>query len=363
MSDRPGTDPPREQEDHELDYLDSAVSESFDEDRANATVPIPDPPATGETSPLAGTGAAREMSRAVDEPAQGSRSIVADRSSMRYSTWTWPVINLVGLLVVIAVNYLANALEFNNQSTGDVVNQDPVPFQPAGWVFAIWGVIYALLLVLVLYGLTPGGRRNERLLRVSPYFLVANVANILWIVLWHWEQFAASMVTIVVLLIALLGMYFGLRVRVPFAQGQVKSQPSLMERIALRLPVSVYLGWIMVATLANLMVWLDRSGWDGGPLSYRLWAVVFMLAGTLVASAFAFIAREGMIALVMAVAFVGIAHHNWGDSALVSVAAIVLAVICVGLTGISWVLGYDRTNNRNPFGRPSGTPPPMTPVE
>ncbi|MGI8486821.1 MAG: hypothetical protein ACR2OU_21495, partial [Thermomicrobiales bacterium] len=80
----------------------------------------------------------------------------------RGSSWYWPLVSLISLLAVIGVNFLANWIPFNHQTTGEVITKDPIYFQPAGWAFLIWGLIYALLLVYVGYGLLPGGRRSRR---------------------------------------------------------------------------------------------------------------------------------------------------------------------------------------------------------
>ena len=337
MSDRPDND-----RQADLDYLDAAMPD-HDEHHAEesirhepartsgqATVVLPPPPAG--TTPVTPAAAAPE-----------------DR------TWFWPIVNLIGLGVVVGVNYLANYLELNGQTTGDVVNKDPVPFQPEGWVFSIWGLIYVLLAGFVLYGLTPSGRHNVRLQRISPVFLVANIANATWVFLWHYEQFFASLVAIVVLLVSLLAIYLGLRMRNPIRRSIPAERPTLVQRIVLWLPFSIYLGWICVATLANLMVWLDRSGWDGGPFSYNVWAMLFMLAGTVVAAGFAWLARDPVIPLVMLVAFVGIAQHAWGDSGLVATFGIVFAVVQAALAAVAWILSSEGARPEPGFGSQTGT--------
>lgn len=339
MSDRSGNPQPAP-EDDDLSYLDGGTTADRASDEAPTTALGQPPPVT-------------------------PRTVVYTRTAARDRSWMWPIINLVGLLVVIAINYLANLLEFNGQGTGDVVNKDPVSFQPAGWVFFIWGVIYLLLLAFTIYGLLPGGRRNVRLQRISPFFLIANLANVTWIVLWHWEQFFASLVTILVLLASLLCIYVGLRIRNPIKRSVPVEKPGRIVRLLVWVPFSVYLGWICVASLANLMVWLDRSGWDGGPFSYNMWAVLFMLLGSAIAAAFVFTTRDVLIPLVFAVAFAGICQHAWGDSVLVNISAIVFAVICLGLAVVAWVIAYDRDANRGILGRQStsDTPPPMTHVD
>ena len=343
MTDRPRTnDAAPDDDDRDLDYLDAGLSD--DSARTEALPPRPE-----------GPGGQAGASRA---------AAIADPPTPRDRSWTWPAINAIGLAVVVLVNFLANALEFNGQSTGDVVNQDPVPFQPAGWVFSIWGVIYTLLLLFVIYGFLPGGRRNVRLRRISPFFLLSNIANVTWIVLWHYERFFASLVTILVLLGALLCIYIGLRIRNPLHRSGTPKPPWYM-RLIVWVPFSIYLGWVCVASLANLMVWLERSGRDGGPFSWNVWAMVFMAGGAIVAAAFALTSRDILVPLVFTVAYVGIAGQNWGEATSVSIAAIVAAVICAGLAALAWILAFDRDKDRNPFSRKAaaGTPPPMSHVD
>jgi hypothetical protein len=93
--------------------------------------------------------------------------------------------------------------------------------------------------------------------------------------------------------------------------------------------------------------------------SQNWWAIILMGAGTLVAALFMATARDGLIAAVMAVAFAGIAQHNWGESTIVSIAAIVFTVIAAGVAGMAFILAFDRDTNRSPFGRSSETGKPI----
>jgi len=344
MTDRSPTDPP-ESDRVRSEPRDTAGSGSWD------VRPRGDPGSTGAASHVR---TATVPSRRVTAGPDGTAP-TPDRQSRAESdrSWTWPLINLIGLLIVVLVNVLANLLPFNERTTADVVNRDPVPFQPAGWVFGIWGLIYILLGVFVLYGLLPAGRRNRRLQQISPIFLITNIANITWLVLWHWERFAASLAVMGVLLVTLIAIYIAVRVRnrpSPDAPRHTK-----LQRLILWMPFSIYLGWIFVAALANLMVWLDRSGWDGGPLSYNVWAALFIVAGALVAALFAFIWNYALIPLVLVWAFIGIAQRQWGESAVVSVTAIVFAVVTAALAAVAMVLAFDRTSNLGRFGRSSAS--------
>jgi benzodiazapine receptor len=253
------------------------------------------------------------------------------------SEWFWPIVNLIGLAAVILINWLANQLEFNGQSTGDVVNKDPVWFQPAGWAFSIWSVIYALLIAFVIYGLLPAGRRNPWVQRISPLFLLSNIANITWLLLWHQEWFPASMVTILVLLASLAGIYTILHWRRTDEREALKG-----ERYVVWPAFSIYLGWIVVASMSNFSVLLDREGWSGGPFSQRWWAVILLVLAGVISAFFAFIRREAWIPMVIAFAALAIAVKQWDRSTLVSVTALVVGVLAAVLAIAGVMMAFDR---------------------
>ena len=63
-----------------------------------------------------------------------------------YEINTKKIIVLVTLLVTLAVNYIANALPLNGNTTAAVSDLFPQYIVPLGYVFAIWGLIYFSLL-------------------------------------------------------------------------------------------------------------------------------------------------------------------------------------------------------------------------
>ena len=223
--------------------------------------------------------------------------------------WRWPLISLIVLVATVAVNGFANALPLNGQTTGEIINRDPVYFLPAGWVFSIWGLIYLALGLFVAYGLSPAGRRNPRVQRLGPPFLLTCVANCTWLFLWHWERLPLSLVAMGTLLLALIACYA--------IANQAGSTTPLAERICVLLPFSLYLGWVSVATIANATVALDRAGWDGWGLAPQLWAAIMIAVGGALAARIGIAARQRDTTLVAGIALV------------VAVAAAVIALIAL----------------------------------
>jgi tryptophan-rich sensory protein len=230
--------------------------------------------------------------------------------------WRWPLVSLVGLIATVTVNGLANALPLNGQATGDIINRDPVYFLPAGWVFSIWGLIYLALVAFVAYGLMPAGRRDPRIQRLGPPFLLTCAANCTWLFLWHWERLPLSMVVMVGLLLALIACY-------GIAHAE-RGATSFVERVCLRFPFSLYLGWVSVATIANATVTLDRAGWGGWGMAPELWAAIMIAVGAALAALIGIGRNDPVYAAVFVWAFVGIAVRQ-RDTALVAWAALIFA--------------------------------------
>ena len=238
-------------------------------------------------------------------------------------SWRWPLINLVALVITIGVNGLANALPLNGITTGDVINRDPVFFLPAGWVFSIWGLIYLSLLLFVGYGLLPAGRRNPRLQRISPFFVLSCAANAVWLFLWHYNLLPISMIAMVVLLLSLIIIYSLLRRHRP--------TPSRAERVVMWWPFSIYLGWVSVATIANASVVLDRAGWGGWGIGPATWAAIMIVVGGLLATALGIGRADPLYCAVFGWAFVGLALRQ-RETPLVAVVAWIVAVALVVVT-------------------------------
>ena len=178
------------------------------------------------------------------------------------------VIAVIAVVATIVVNALANILPFNGQETGAISDRFAIYFVPAGYVFSIWGLIYLGLIAYAIFQALPAQRENPRLRSIGGLFLLSSVANIAWIFLWHYEVFAATLPVMLVLLGSLIAIYLRL--------GTGLTQVSRAETWMVRVPFSVYLGWITVATVANATQLLYFLGWNGGALGPEVWTVIML---------------------------------------------------------------------------------------
>ena len=235
------------------------------------------------------------------------------------------VIDIFALGAVLTINALANILPINGQTTGDFSDKYPSLFTPAGYVFSIWGLIYFLLAVFIVYQALPSQKDNPRLERLGYLFAISCIFNFFWIIVWHYELIFLSQMMMLGILATLIMSYERL--------GIGTSEVPAAERWAVRLAFSIYLGWITVATVANTSVLLISLGVDGGAFA-PLWAIIAIVAA--LGIGLTVLARRGDIpyVLVLVWAFVGIAVKQWGATPSVVVAALVAAAVLVIVVGM-----------------------------
>ncbi|MEX2162292.1 MAG: hypothetical protein WD751_10320 [Anaerolineales bacterium] len=232
------------------------------------------------------------------------------------------ILTVLFTLATLTVNALANILPFNGQTTGEISDRFPIRFVPAGYVFAIWGLIYLGLLAFAVYQALPAQRKNETLDGIAPLYWLASLANAIWIALWHYEYFTATIFVMAALLLALIAIY---------RQVKAARKPGAAFRWCVQVPFSIYLGWISVATIANASQLLYFLNWDGFGISGEAWAVIMLAVASALGAAMLVRERDWAYALVLVWAFIGIAvaqadsnlvaYAAWGLAALLALAA------------------------------------------
>ena len=233
------------------------------------------------------------------------------------------VIVVIAVIATLVMNGLANALPLNGQTTGEISDRFQVYFVPAGYVFSIWGLIYVGLILYAIYQALPAQRENPRLRATGYLFVLSCLANMAWLFLWHYELFLLTVVAMGALLLLLIAIYLRL--------GIGRMAVSTAERWLVQLPFSIYLGWISVATIANVTSVLDYLNWGGWGLSPELWTVIMLVAG--VGLAFGMASSRGDVAygLVILWAYAGIAVKHSGTSMVATAAWIAVGLVVLAL--------------------------------
>jgi hypothetical protein len=233
-----------------------------------------------------------------------------------------PWINVAALIVTLAVNVLANALPINGQTSAEIANRLPVYFVPANYVFSIWGVIYLFLIGFGIYQALPAQRDKAYLHRIGYWFVLSCAANSAWLFLFHYEQFALSVIAMLVLLVSLIVIY----TRLEIGQTEVDRATKWLVHV----PFSIYLGWITVATVANVSYVLYDAGWDGFGIDGTVWAALMLVVATGIALRIIIQRRDIAYTAVLLWAFVGIVIKQ-SNVVLVAGTAALMAFIMVAV--------------------------------
>jgi len=232
-------------------------------------------------------------------------------------------INIILVAGMLVMNYLANALPLNNKTTGELSDSFPNLFVPAGLTFSIWGVIYLLLIIYCVVQFT--GSDKEVISNISWLFGISCILNALWIVFWHYGKLPLSLLVMTGLLVALIYINISIR-ELPF--GIIKAS------------FGIYLGWICIASIANVTALLVGANWNGFNISQEIWAIIMILTGMLIVALTIYNLKNPFIGLSVIWAFIGIAIKRQDDyrSILIS------AIIALSIISIITIWGFLRKN-------------------
>jgi hypothetical protein len=214
---------------------------------------------------------------------------------------TFALLNIIGYLGTLVLNGLANALPINGYNTGQLSDMYPNLFVPAGLTFSIWGVIYLLLGIFVVFQAIvafSSGKNNAFVQKIGPWFFISCLANMSWILAWHYQFVPLSLVIMLGILGSLIMIYQRLEIGRKSAGGS--------EKFLVHLTFSIYLGWITVATIANVTTLLVDIGWAGFGLEGSIWTVIVMVVALAIGLTIAFRRNDIFFPLVLIWAFFGI---------------------------------------------------------
>jgi len=251
----------------------------------------------------------------------------------------------IAYFAMVAVNYLANALPIGGVTTGEASDSYANLFTPAGITFSIWGLIYFLLLGHTLYQIglwqkSTDPKREEILAVVGRYFLATSIANITWIFAWHYGVIWLSV------LIMLSLLFFLIKI----ADIVNKENYNIADMVFIRLPFSVYFGWITVATIANITVFLVSLNWDGFGISDSIWTIIILLIGAGIAIIRMLKDKNIFYGLVLVWAYSGILlkHISENEFGGQYPGIIRTVIVCLILfAGVILLLGYKKRMLKN----------------
>ena len=240
---------------------------------------------------------------------------------------TYLIVNSLTLVFTLIMNYLSGTTVFGSKNVGEISEMFPNLFAPAGYAFAIWGLIYLLLIAFVVHQWVVWFNKKEdtHLRQIGLLFSLANLANGLWVIAWLNLYIGFSVILMLILLGALIGITIKLRLELGGAPKRIIA--------FVWWPITIYLGWIIVASVANITTLLVSQGWYGGSFSPATWTIVMISIATLIYLLLIFFRNMRVAALVGIWALIGIAVKQWGEqphivcAALITSSVLAIAVI------------------------------------
>ncbi len=226
------------------------------------------------------------------------------------------ITNLVSVIIALTVNILASALPLNGQNTGEISDRFQVFFVPAGYVFAIWFFIYVGWIAFTIFQFRKDQKDSPRLRRLGYLFAISGIVNAIWLFTWHYNTFGLSVIVMLTLLGLLIASYLRLDVN--------HVSVSTAERWSVDIPFSIYLGWITVATVANITDWLYLVEWNGFGIAPQTWAIVMIVVASIVGLLMTLTRKDTAYVFVLVWSFIGIAVKQ-ADVANVAITAWIAA--------------------------------------
>jgi benzodiazapine receptor len=231
--------------------------------------------------------------------------------------------NIVAFVLTVLINGLAGSTTLiGGVNTAFISDSNPTLITPAGFTFAIWGAIYVLLGVFVVYQALPSQKDKEYHKQISWLFILISVTNIGWIFLWQYNLVTFSLLVIDLFLIGLILIYTRL--------GIGKTQVPLKEKLAIHLPFSVYLGWITIATIANVAVAGVSVNWDGFGISPEIWAILIIIIALLLTFIVTTTRKDIAYGLVIVWALIGIISKQTNTN-IITTAEISAVIILIAI--------------------------------
>lgn len=216
------------------------------------------------------------------------------------------LLNFVALAIHVTLSYFTQFKLINQQDVGEVSDAYDSLFTPAGITFAIWGVIYTALLFFCIYHIRMAYKReythhaNTNVLRIGPWFILNNIGAASWLVVWTRGFITASVGLIIFQLVTLIIIHLRLNIHDPHGKTDSK--------VFTQFPLSIYFGWLTIATIANISVYLLALNWKGFGLDYSPieWTRIMIGIAVFLTALVVFTRRNVFFGLVMIWALYGI---------------------------------------------------------
>jgi benzodiazapine receptor len=227
--------------------------------------------------------------------------------------------NIGAFILLILVNVLSSSVPLGGQTMIEISAKYPSLFTPAGFTFAIWGLIYLGLTLFVIYQALPGQRSDPLLPRISFLFKLNCLLNAAWVILWHYDYLFLSLILMLGILLTLILIYRSL-------EG-TRAEAKSIRFLVMTGPFSLYTGWICVATIANMSAVQTGMAWDSVGTDPVTWTLIKLALAGAVAATVVLRNADAVFALVIVWAAYGISVKQVATPDVAAAATVIALLV------------------------------------
>ncbi len=248
------------------------------------------------------------------------------------------VVTLVSIITAFGINVLANVNPPKGLTIGQISNKffNDILITPANYAFAVWGIIYLGLISLAIYQVLPTQKNNLLLQRIGYKLAIASISQIVWVICFLYRQYAVSFLAMLGILLPLIAAYWSM---------PLNRRLSRWDKYLIRIPMSIYLSWISVATIVNGAIVLKTWEWNGWGINPEIWTIIMLLLAALITHIVCIPRLDYAYAAVFVWALIAIAIKNV-EAVVISGTAIGLSlVLIILLLSFSFYAPLDNTEH------------------
>jgi hypothetical protein len=239
----------------------------------------------------------------------------------------WQIGNILSLLFALVANTLVATRQLDVPSINTISDRYATLLTPANYAFAIWSLIYLLLVIFSIYQardvLKPDDR-NEVPQRIGPWFMIASLANGLWTYVFVQVWVGLS---VIILLILTASLYVILK-RLDIALFEAPRRTILF----VWWPLLLYTGWVTIATVVTIASWFEFRGMELSPIVCSL--VIIAVCGGLLWLLARRNVRELVLASAWGIAAISVRQSQLGQDVLVMLTAAFGAAVLIGAIAV-----------------------------
>lgn len=254
------------------------------------------------------------------------------------ATKMWTILNLLFFVATLVINYLGSSGFFNNMGQKEVSDKYTTLITPAGFAFSIWGVIYSLLLISLVYFFVK--RKDSKVSKlvnmISPLFIASSIFNMSWIVSFSYEMLGVSTILIFGMLISLLLI----------VEKIYKNRASVPHKLA-GMSFTLYASWVLIATFLNISLFLVQKNWAGFGISSSIWTIVVLFIAVGFILFYLSLYKNAAFPISAAWAFFGIYNSYTSGRLSPPMSSIIQGVLIFGMGVfiVAIIIIFVRNNN------------------